>query len=727
MKGHHTWLQLRKIVRIGKRRGDFRREDCGGACGGGDFRRSIRGATNKMSESSDRESLDPPAFGGDDTESDEPSQYICSEEEDSETEGLVEGTIESRMIGPGGERGQPSEDSGSAAYREMQRNYIELEAIANRVLALPQTQEVGSSNQASPSGSVGIAVASVSEGLDIRVGVPLPRRNTLTEAKLAQLRKDFCVPAYVGLRLPIEADVVRYPSDGSVMIFTDMYRHGFRLPFHPWVQMMLAKLGYAPRQYNPNFWLLLHGVYIAWWLAGLGEPTFEQFMYLYSISKQQGNFGWVQANCRKARERGYFIGHKPTTQKSWRNRWCMAYGDWECPPGKSVVQHIPTHFQSIGSVKWGPISKEQEDEVEWVRAQLSETERECGNLVTQKNLLRQQKKEVNLAMHRHEVPLVNVFLEGVKSDPEALAKTPASSFIDWAQKTILTSAYAFGEIQEQNGGGAGGHLREERLAGAKGGPGQGGSVKWGPISKEQEDEVEWVAGIIRGSTKVAVDIDEAEMQKRLRESRAKKAEKSAGKRPRDDDEGRVADVLGKRKALEEAHQHVMGSGPRLPPFDLQAPPKLPFGMEDVDFGRLRQQKKEVNLAMHRQEVPLAFGEMYVSMAKADKEIQRLKRRDEQPRANGGGAGGHPREERLAGAKGGPGQGGGGAEEVEGREVAAARVEAIESFRSSEELKSYIMDRLVDEQLRWEDRLVRFNPRWRLTLTPVASLLPRPSC
>ncbi|BBH03008.1 hypothetical protein Prudu_013754, partial [Prunus dulcis] len=175
-------------------------------------------------------------------------------------------------------------------------------------------------------------------------------------------------------------------------------------------------------------------VYIAWWLAGLGEPAFEQFMYLYSISKQQGNFGWVQANCRKAKERGYFIGHKPTTQKSWRNRWCLAYGDWECPPGKSVVQHIPTHFQSIGSVKWGPISKEKEDEVEWVRAQLSDTERECGNLVTQKNL----------------------FESGL---------------------------------------------------------------------------LQGMAGIIRGSTKVAVDIDEAEMQKRLRESRAKKAEKSAGKDP----------------------------------------------------------------------------------------------------------------------------------------------------------------------------------------------------
>ncbi|BBN67974.1 hypothetical protein Prudu_239S000100, partial [Prunus dulcis] len=310
----------------------------------------------------------------------------------------------------------------------------------------------------------------------------------------------------------------------------------------------------------------------------------------------------AEANYRKAKERGYFIGHKPTTQKSWRNRWCMAYGDWECPPGKSIVQHIPTHFQSIGSVKWGPISKEQEDEVEWVRAQLSETERECGNLVTQKNL----------------------FESGL---------------------------------------------------------------------------LQGMAGIIRGSTKVAVDIDEAEMQKRLRESRAKKAEKSAGKRPRDDDEGRVADVLGKRKALEEAHQHVMGTAEAT----LRHGGCFAEGVEKVDFGRLRQQKKEVNLAMHRQEVPLvnvflegvksdpealaktpassfidraqktiltsayAFGEMYVSMAKADKEIQRLKRRDELAKSkNGGGAGGHPREERLAGAKGGPGQGGGGAEEVEGR-------------------------------------------------------------
>ncbi|CAL2247506.1 unnamed protein product [Prunus armeniaca] len=48
--------------------------------------------------------------------------------------------------------------------------------------------------------------------------------------------------------------------------------------------------------------------------------------------------------------------------------------------------------------------------------------------------MHQQKNEVNLAMHQQEVPLVNIFLEGVKSDPER------------AQKTSLMSAYAFGEM-----------------------------------------------------------------------------------------------------------------------------------------------------------------------------------------------------------------------------------------------------------------------------------------
>ncbi|CAL2239189.1 unnamed protein product [Prunus armeniaca] len=136
------------------------------------------------------------------------------------------------MVVPEGERGEPSIDSGSEAYREMQRNYKVLEVVVDRVQALPYTPEVGSSNQASPSRSVGIAVASASEGVDIRVGVPLSRHNILIEVKLAEFRTEFNVSPSVGLRSPSSADVVRYPPEGCVLIFTDVYQHGLRLPFH---------------------------------------------------------------------------------------------------------------------------------------------------------------------------------------------------------------------------------------------------------------------------------------------------------------------------------------------------------------------------------------------------------------------------------------------------------------------------------------------------------------
>ncbi|CAL2254433.1 unnamed protein product [Prunus armeniaca] len=285
-----------------------------------------------------------------------------------------------------------------------------------------------------------------------------------------------------------------------------------------------------------------------------------------------------------------------------------------------------------------------------------------------------------------------------------------------------------------------------------------GSVKWGPISKERENEVERknlyesellqeMASIIRGSTKVAMDLDDPEKVEK------EGAHQATGKRPRNH-EGLVADALGKKRALEEAHRSVMRTGPRLPSFDLQAPSKLPFGMEDVyaegaekvDFSGLRQQNKEVNLAVHRQEVPLvnvflegmksdpevlartpatsyadraqktlltqayAYVEMYVNMTKADKEIQRLKRRNEMAKDKIAEAQEAIQEkntlvlQKAAMAK-----------EMEklkrswAEEVVAARAEAIESFRGSEELRSYIMDQMVAIQLRWEDRVAMFNP------------------
>lgn len=71
--------------------------------------------------------------------------------------------------------------------------------------------------------------------------------------ELQQLKGDYMIPNCVGLRLPTPIEVVRYQPEGCTMMFSAMYKYGLRLPLHPWVQMMLARLGYAPGQYNPNF------------------------------------------------------------------------------------------------------------------------------------------------------------------------------------------------------------------------------------------------------------------------------------------------------------------------------------------------------------------------------------------------------------------------------------------------------------------------------------------
>lgn len=129
-----------------------------------------------------------------------------------------------------------------------------------------------------PSGFGMMVVASA--GVNVLVRVPLPKMNMLSLYELEQLKEDCMIPDCVGLSMK----VVRYPPEGCVIMFS-AYKCGLRLLLHPWVQMMLARLGYAPRQYNPNFCIILHGLYIAWWLAKQGKPSFEQFMHLYSVSR----------------------------------------------------------------------------------------------------------------------------------------------------------------------------------------------------------------------------------------------------------------------------------------------------------------------------------------------------------------------------------------------------------------------------------------------------------
>ncbi|CAL9019594.1 unnamed protein product, partial [Prunus brigantina] len=481
----------------------------------------------------------------------------------------------------------------------MQRNYVALEACANRVLGITRAPEASASGRVGPSGFGTVVVASADVG--VPVGVPLPKKNMMSLYELESLKVDYAIPDCVGLRLPIPAEAARYPPEGCVMVFSAMYKHGLRLPLHPWVQMMLSRLGYAPGQYNPNF----------------------------CLSRQQGNFGWVQVNCRKAKERGYFIGQPPSSQKTWRNRWFFAFGDWECWPGQTVSNHVPTHFQSIGSVKCRPVSKEEEEEIELVRRLVPQEARELKNIVTPALLLQ--------------------------------------------------------------------------------------------------------SGLLQGTAR------------------------AAEKRPRQEGDELLAELEKKRRGLESSIHDVMG-GTVLPPFDLDPPPRLPLemeelfpaGTEDTDFASVRREAKEVTLAMHRQEVPLvnafltgvkidagelartkatdfsdrvqktvlstanvsslAFGDMYLTLARAEREVALARRHSETAKAATAEAQAALRERNALQLKVGRLE----RElketsrrlevveearlETERRrteELAVARAEAVEEYKGSESFKNLVLDAMVE--------------------------------
>ncbi|CAL8120711.1 unnamed protein product [Prunus armeniaca] len=100
------------------------------------------------------------------------------------------------------------------------------------------------------------------------------------------------------MRIPTTTESLSRPKEGEVVFFTDVLLQGIRLPLQPAVQRILAQIGYAPGQFNPNFWVALMGVVTAFGMAGEGAPSYEQFSHLYSVTKLKSaeHGGWCRVN-----------------------------------------------------------------------------------------------------------------------------------------------------------------------------------------------------------------------------------------------------------------------------------------------------------------------------------------------------------------------------------------------------------------------------------------------
>ncbi|CAL9010607.1 unnamed protein product, partial [Prunus brigantina] len=134
------------------------------------------------------------------------------------------------------------------------------------------------------------------------------------------------------------------------------------------------------------------GVVTAFGMAGEGEPSYEQFSHLYSITKSKcaDHGGWVQANCLKATERGHFISRVPTSQKTWRKRRMILSSDWESPSGHPVRFHIPTMFQIAGKLKQPVVTQSEIRQIDSVRLRVPAVERVYPKLLFTANLIKAQ-------------------------------------------------------------------------------------------------------------------------------------------------------------------------------------------------------------------------------------------------------------------------------------------------------------------------------------------------
>lgn len=171
--------------------------------------------------------------------------------------------------------------------------------------------------------------------------------NALNEAELAKIRVEYHIPDSVVMRIPRLLEYLSNP-DGEVVFLTDAFKHVLWLPLRHSVQKILAQIGYAPGQFNPNFCITLLRMITAFGIADEGEPSYEQFTYLYSVTRAKSADQW-----------GVSSGELPSCESTWTFRgggaelgedvaWVLVSGAWESAPGVMVERYIPIFFQTVG-------------------------------------------------------------------------------------------------------------------------------------------------------------------------------------------------------------------------------------------------------------------------------------------------------------------------------------------------------------------------------------------
>ena len=117
-------------------------------------------------------------------------------------------------------------------------------------------------------------------------------------AELKKIEKLYLISAPYSLALAEPADRSCRPKPGALCIYRDMLKAGVRIPFHPFIPLLLAEVRISPCQLPPNAWRLIL-CFIVSCLKHKRPFSVAVFRKIFQFKNSPDKYpGWVSINQR---------------------------------------------------------------------------------------------------------------------------------------------------------------------------------------------------------------------------------------------------------------------------------------------------------------------------------------------------------------------------------------------------------------------------------------------
>ncbi|GMN59819.1 hypothetical protein TIFTF001_028901 [Ficus carica] len=142
------------------------------------------------------------------------------------------------------------------------------------------------------------------------------------DQEMVGLAEEFRIPDNVDLVVPDENNLPSRPPPGYIMLSSEYFRAGLRLPFHTYLRRALHRLNVAQAQLNVNAYRILISCFILWTKHFTAKLPFRAFQNLYRMKSAPSSSGFYYFQGFK----GTFIMGCPDSDKQFKHLWFYAGG-----------------------------------------------------------------------------------------------------------------------------------------------------------------------------------------------------------------------------------------------------------------------------------------------------------------------------------------------------------------------------------------------------------------